>query len=346
MATGGFQSSWGFVPVTHDVSKTTGQNPFMPKKSTQSPMYSGTPMLNMAKGLSAGGAGDAGYTVPPMYVNTPGYDNSGAIRALYDSLRSKGTEIYGKTQGTLKDIYSNLRAAYAPLEENTRTRYNTAIESTGAAKSTGDAEAQLRAGAEDAARREMMARMGIASQADTGSGGATVDMARETGNANRAALQQNWEGLMGSMSAAQQGRDASSLRGATDQETMAMEELATRWSDYQNELAQRQAQSMQGARGGGGQQINPLYAQMNSSNPMIAMMARQQFSGETGMPIDQVYAIMNPQAAGTQSPEEQNYLFNAAAEWGGMGKGTFDYFLANQMRQDNLGAPAWFRATQ
>ena len=287
-----------------------------------------------------GGAlsGNTGMMFPDLYVNAPGYDNSGAIRALYDSLRSKGTEIYGKTQGTLKDIYGNLRAAYAPLEENTRTRYNTAIESTGTAKSTGDAEAQMRAGAEDAARREMMARMGIASQADTGSGGASVDMARETGGANRAALQQNWEALMGSMSAAQQGRDASSLRGATDQETMALEELATRWSDYQNELAQRQAQAMQGARGGGGMQLNPAYQGL----PELAQMARmQQFANQTGMPLQQVMSIMNPAAQDAVDPQLQEFFFNSAADRAAAGGGGQKEWDALQARNSGLTGADW-----
>ena len=242
---------------------------------------------------------------------------------------------YGKTEGTLKDIYGNLRSAYAPLEENTRTRYNTAIESTGAAKSAGDAEAQLRAGAEDAARRDMMARMGIASQADTGSGGASVDMARETGNANRAALQQNWAGLMGSMSAAQQGRDASSLRGATDQETMALEELATRWSDYQNELEQRQAQAMQGARGGGGMRLNPAYEGL----PELAQMARmQQFANQTGMPVEQIFAIMNPQQGPTVDPMVSEFMYRAAADYAGTGGGGVKEFQKQQARNAGLTA--------
>lgn len=338
MATNGFTSSWGFVPVNHNVNKSTGQNPYMQSAAAAAPMYSGTPMLDMAKGGASGGT-DPGVMFPNLYVNAPGYDNSAAIRAMYNALKKKGGKIYDKTKGTLQSIYSDLRDAYAPLGANTATRYNTAIESTGAAKSAGDAEAMLRANAEDASRREMMARMGIASQADTGSGGASVDMARETGGANRAALQQNWEGLMGSMSASQQGRDASSLRGATDQQTMALEELATRWSDYQQSLNERQAQSMQGARGGGGQVLNPLYQGM----PEMANVARMQnFANATGMPIDQVISIMNPNGSSSVDPALMQAGFNAGASFAGMGKGGVKEFTMKNFKDSGFTAQDYY----
>ena len=293
----------------------------------------GAPGAGLASATGKGIGKTDSFTFPDLYITAPGYDNSAAIRAMYDALKKKGSKIYGKTKGTLESIYSDLRDAYAPLAANTATRYNTAIESTGAAKSAGDAEAMMRSGAEDAARREMMARMGIASEADTGSGGAAVDMARETGGANRAALQQNWEGLMGSMSASQQGRDASSLRGATDQQTMALEELATRWSDYQQSLNERQAQSMQGARGGGGRTLNPLYQGM----PEMANIARMQsFANATGMPIDQIMSIMNPSGGSSVDPKTQEFFFNASADYAGAGKGGISEFQQLQARNSGL----------
>lgn len=286
------QIPWGAPGVSRSVSpKPSGVVPAQDS-------YNYASNLRALRGM-AGAIEPQGLSLPDLYVKSPGWDNSAAVRAMYDALRSKGKKIYSKTQGTLKDIYSDLRAAYAPLEENTRVRYNTAMETTRSARDAASAEAALRASAEDAKRRDMLARMGIASAADTGSGGAAVDLAREEGTAMANALQSNWEGLMGSMSAAQQGRDASSLRGATDQETMALEELATRWSDYQQSLAERQAQAMQGARGGGGMVLNPLYRGM----PELASLARtQQFANATGIPADQLYALMNPQQGPALDP--------------------------------------------
>jgi hypothetical protein len=134
-----------------------------------------------------------------------------------------------------------------------------------------------------------MERMGVAGAGETGSGGASVDVEREKGIADTQAVMANWQGLMGAQKSAQQGRDASTLRGASDQKRMAMEELASRWSDYQNQLAQRESQAMQGARGGGGQMLNPIYSGM----PQLANIARmQQFANQTGMSVDQVQALM------------------------------------------------------
>ena len=287
-----------------------------------------------------GGAlsGNGGVMFPDPMVRAPGWDNSGAVRAMYDALRSKGKKIYGRTEGTLKDIYADLTAAYAPLEGNTRMRYDTAISTTGASKAAGDAEANMRASAEDAARRDMMARMGIGSEADTGSGGGNVDLARERGATNRDALQANWAGLMGSMSGAQQGRDASSLRGATDQQTMALEELATRWSDYQNDLAQRESQAMRGARGGGGMMLNPLYQGLA---PLAQIARLQQFSNQTGVPVSQLSAIMNPEAANAMGADEQEFWFNSAADRAAAGAGGQREWDALQARQNNLGPGPW-----
>lgn len=285
-----------------------------------------------------------GVMFPDMYINSPGYDYSAQIRAMYDQLQSRGKKIYGKTQGTLKDIYGDLRSAYEPAQENTRVRFDTATTSTANAKAAGDAAEALRSSAEDAARRDMLAKMGIANQGDTGSGGASVDLAREEGATNREALQNNWAGLMGSLSASQQGRDASALRGVGDQETMALEELATRWSDYQNQLAQREAQSMQGARGGGGRTLNPIYSQMASSNPMIAMMARQSFANQSGMSPDQINSIFNPQGQGGVPPELAQMMFGYGAKYGETGQGGANEFYQSQLMQDlgpQQGAAAW-----
>ena len=218
--------------------------------AVSAPMGFGHGAIAGPSGRPADGGTSGNINMPPMYINTPGYDYSAQIRAMYDALQSKGRKIYRKTKGTLKDIYGDLKAAYEPAQANTQTRYSTATTSTADAKTAGDAAAAVRASAEDSARRDMLQKMGIANEGDTGSGGASVDLAREEGAASRDALQSNWAGLMGAMSAAQQGRDASALRGVGDQRTMALEELATRWSDYQNQLAQRESQAMQGASGG------------------------------------------------------------------------------------------------
>jgi hypothetical protein len=170
----------------------------------------------------------------------------------------------------------------------------------------------MRAAAEDAARRDMIANMGIANEADTGSGGGSVDLAREQGAATRDALQQNWSGLMGALGAGQQGRDAAALSGVADQRTMALEELSTRWSDYRNLLAQREAQAMQGARGGGGQMINPVYQGL----PELLQKAQiQNFANQTGNSVQDVINAMGGNKSQGIDPGVAQVGMDLMANW-------------------------------
>jgi hypothetical protein len=269
---------------------------------------------------------------PDLYVNAPGYDNSAAIRDLYNSLQRKGRKIYKSTKGELKGIYSDLEAAYAPRQENTRATYEGAINLTNAERDAGDAAAAMRSSAEDAARRDMLARMGIGNEADTGSGGGSVDMAREQGASTRGSLQQNWSGLMGALSTAQQGRDASALLGVGDQQTMALEELSTRWSDYRQSLAEREAEAMKGARGGGGKMLNPAYQGL----PELLKQAQiQNFANQNNMSIDDVIAQMGGGKSQGIDPGVAQFGLEAMANWslGNPGKIPKDAYLAQQFQQ-------------
>jgi len=275
---------------------------------------------------------DPGVVYPDLYVNAPGYDNSAAIRALYDSLKSKGRKIYRSTKRDLRGIYEDLEAAYAPRQESTRASYEGAINMTNAERESGDAAAALRSSAEDAARRDMMARMGIGNEADTGSGGGSVDMAREQGASTRGALQQNWSGLMGALSTAQQGRDASALLGVGDQRTMALEELSTRWSDYRQSLAEREAEAMKSARGGGGKMLNPEYQGL----PELLKNAQiQQFANKTNQSVEDVIAQMGGNQSQGIDPGVAQFGLEAMANWslGNQGKIPRDAYLAQQFKQ-------------
>lgn len=255
---------------------------------------------------------DRGLNFADLYVTAPGYDNSAAIRALYNSLQRSGRQVYRQTKGTLKNVYSDLEEAYAPRQENTRATYEGAINMTNQERDAGIAAADMRAAAEDAARRDMIANMGIANEADTGSGGGSVDLAREQGAATRDALQQNWSGLMGALGAGQQGRDAAALSGVADQRTMALEELSTRWSDYRNLLAQREAAEMQGARGGGGQMINPIYQGL----PELLKQAQiQNFANTTGNSVEDIIAAMGGNKSQGLDPGVGRFGLDALAEW-------------------------------
>lgn len=286
---------------------------------------------NPGSAMMAGAPG--GINFPNLYVNTPGYDNSAAIRAMYDQLQNRGRKIYRKTKGNVRDIYGDLIEAYTPLQENTGIRYDTAISGANEAQNTRISEGAARNAEQDAARRAQMERMGVAGSGDTGSGGESVDVAREKGIADTQAVMANWQGLMGAQNAAQQGRDASTLRGASDQKRMAMEELTSRWSDYQNQLAQREAQAMQGARGGGGQQLNPIYAGM----PELANIARmQQFANQTGMSVDQVQQLMGGQNQGP-NPMLQEMDFNSLADlWDQYQQGGAEAKRASDYRKSQL----------
>jgi len=294
--------------------------------------------------ISGNNGGDGGGRVkfPNLYVNSPGYDNSAAIRSMYDQLQSAGRGIYRTAKKTIRGVYGDLIDAYTPLQENTGIRYNTAITGANEAQTARISEANARNAEQDAARLAQMERMGVAGSGDTGSGGASVDVAREKGIADTQSVLANWQGLMGAQNAAQQGRDASTLRGASDQKTMAMTELASRWSDYQNQLAQREAQAMQGARGGGGQQLNPLYEGL----PELANIARmQQFANQTGMGVDQVQMLMGGQNQGPD-PRLIEMDFNSLADlWDQKGLGGAEAKRASDYRKANL-TGADFNATK
>jgi hypothetical protein len=290
----------------------SGFNPPMPRgQGTQS----GIPAPQQGNPYPQTGGvppADPGVVYPDLYVNAPGYDNSAAIRDLYNSLQRKGRKIYRSTKGELKGIYSDLEAAYAPRQENTRATYEGAINLTNAERDAGDAAAAMRSSAEDAARRDMLARMGIGNEADTGSGGGSVDMAREQGASTRGALQQNWSGLMGALSTAQQGRDASALLGVGDQQTMALEELSTRWSDYRQSLAEREAEAMKSARGGGGKMLNPEYQGL----PELLKNAQiQQFANKTNQSVEDVIAQMGGNQSQGIDPGVARFGLDALAEW-------------------------------
>lgn len=322
------------------------------------PMGTGAGMLAapgsasmMDKILAAQGTGGApqGMMFPNEYLRTQGWDNSGAIRALYDQLQNKGRKIYRKTKGTFKDIYGDLIAAYTPLQENTRVSYETAMNSANDAQAGRIAAANERNTTEDAARLAQMQRMGIAGADDTGSLGGAVDTAREEGIAQNQAVMANWQGLMGAHSAAQQGQDASTLRGAHDQKRMAMEELASRWGDYQNQLAQREAQAMQGARGGGGQQLNPFYANNPEARDMLHI---QQGANQLGISPEEFTARFRAGKNNGPNPADIQYVFEALAGKSAAGDtSNTDAYMANQYFQDygtdpSMGAQLWWQAQQ
>ena len=271
---------------------------------------------------------------PNLYVNSPGYDNSAAISAMYNQLQRQGRGIYRGAKKTIKGVYEDLIDAYTPLQENTGIRYNTAIGGANEAQNTRISESTARNAEQDAARLAQMERMGVVGSGDTGSGGASVDVAREKGIADTQSVLANWQGLMGAQNAAQQGRDASTLRGASDQRTMALTELSSRWSDYQNQLAQREAQAMQGATGGGGRQLNPLYEGL----PELANIARmQQFANQTGMDIGQVQALMGGGQNQGPNPMLLEAKFNSLAdEFDQTGRGGPNGRLASDFRKSGL----------
>jgi len=291
-------------------------------------------------GGNNGGNGDT-FRLPNETIRIPGYDNSGAIRAMYDQLQSAGRGIYRGAKKTIRGVYGDLIDAYTPLQENTGIRYNTAITGANEAQTARISEANARNAEQDAARLAQMERMGVAGSGDTGSGGASVDVAREKGIADTQSVLANWQGLMSAQNAAQQGRDASTLRGASDQKTMAMTELASRWSDYQNQLAQREAQAMQGATGGGGTQLNPFYA----NNPeALDMLHIQQGANQLGISPQEFMANFR-KGDQAQGPDvrllEMN--FNSLADlWDQNGEGGVDAKRASDYRKANLTATDFY----
>jgi hypothetical protein len=254
---------------------------------------------------------------------------------MYNQLQRQGRGIYRGAKKTIKGVYEDLIAAYTPLQENTGIRYNTAITGANEAQTARISEANVRNAEQDAARLAQMERMGVAGSGDTGSGGASVDVAREKGIADTQSVLANWQGLMGAQNAAQQGRDASTLRGASDQRTMALTELSSRWSDYQNQLAQQEAQAMQGATGGGGQTLNPFYA----NNPeALDMLHIQQGANQLGMSPEEFMANFRKgdQAQGP-SPMLLEAKFNSLAdEFDQTGRGGPNGRLASDFRKSGL----------
>jgi hypothetical protein len=260
---------------------------------------------------------------------------------MYNQLQRQGRGIYRGAKKTIKGVYEDLIAAYTPLQENTGIRYNTAITGANDAQTARISEANARNAEQDAARLAQMERMGVAGSGDTGSGGASVDVAREEGIADTQSVLANWQGLMGAQNAAQQGRDASTLRGASDQRTMALTELSSRWSDYQNQLAQREAQAMQGATGGGGQTLNPFYA----NNPeALDMLHIQQGANQLGMSTEDFMANFR-KGDQAQAPDARllEMNFNSLADlWDQNGEGGANAKRASDYRKAGLNATDFY----
>ena len=74
---------------------------------------------------------------------------------------------------------------------------------------------------------------------------------------------------------------------------------------------------------------------------MIAMMAQQQFSNQSGMSPEQVYAIMNPQKASGLDPNVGQAIFGYMGDYGGQGKGGINEYVANQLSQDFGPSAGW-----
>lgn len=183
-----------------------------------------------------------------------GYDNRGAVRDQYNTMRNSATTGRDETRTRLEDLYRQLAESYAGQADQTKQRYNDAIGASQAGANQLIDDTRSRIDQEAAQRNAMYAQMGI-------SGGDPFSQSRgqaERGIGDVANTSANWSGLMGAQQQAQMTRDNQSYLGAKDQGTISLDDMQRRYDAYNRQLDAQEQQALMGAYspGSGGSLVN------------------------------------------------------------------------------------------